>query len=266
ARTARQDLRYKPAATFASRAALRFPSQALTTAPFIRICQVLAKRPGFLIPASAASSLRNSRMLARCCAAARREGWPGGYSSRTFMNGQPSNPSDRNQSEKRSNAASSLLPGERARRQTSDFSHSTVHSLSRCSRKAATSSCFERNVLVGYGVAVLTVAAAFAALLLMQTHWQASAPVSLLLAAVIVTTWLAGTKPGLLAMALALLGFNYSYIGLTGLSGNAPIQAIGLLSFTTLACYVVWITATERGAAESLRRAHDGLQRTNEAL
>src|SRR5205807_1850025 len=46
----------------------------------------------------------------------------------------------------------------------------------------------------------------------------------------------------------------------------APIQAIRLLSFTTLACYVVWITATERGAAESLRRAHDGLQRTNEAL
>src|SRR5204862_450101 len=44
----------------------------------------------------------------------------------------------------------------------------------------------ERSVLVGYAVAVLTVAAAFAALLLMQTRWQASAPVSLLLAAVIV--------------------------------------------------------------------------------
>ena len=124
----------------------------------------------------------------------------------------------------------------------------------------------ERSVLVGYAVAVLTVAAALAALLLMQTRWQASAPVSLLLAAVIVTTWLAGTKPGALATALAILAFTYYYVGLTGLSGNAPIQAIRLLSFTTLACYVVWITATERGAAESLRRAHDGLQRTNEAL
>ena len=41
----------------------------------------------------------------------------------------------------------------------------------------------ERSVLVGYAVAVLTVAAALAALLLMQTRWQASAPVSLLLAA-----------------------------------------------------------------------------------
>jgi uncharacterized membrane protein len=54
----------------------------------------------------------------------------------------------------------------------------------------------ERSVLVGYGVAVVTVAAALAALLLMQNRWQASVPVSLLLTAVVVTTWLAGTKPG----------------------------------------------------------------------
>jgi PAS domain S-box-containing protein len=121
-------------------------------------------------------------------------------------------------------------------------------------------------VLAGYGIAVLTVAAAFAVLLLMQTRWQTSAPVSLLLAAVIVTTWLAGTKPGVLATALAILGFNYYYLGLTGLSGHAPIQAIRLLSFIALACYVVWITTTERAVAGSLRRAYDGLQRTNEAL
>jgi hypothetical protein len=51
--------------------------------------------------------------------------------------------------------------------------------------------------------------------------------------------WLAGTKPGGLATALAILGFNYYYGGLTGLSGHAPIQAIRLLSFIALACYVV---------------------------
>jgi PAS domain S-box-containing protein len=66
----------------------------------------------------------------------------------------------------------------------------------------------ERSVLVGYGVAVLTVAAALAALLLMQTRWQGAAPVFLLLAAVIVTTGLAGTKPGLLAAALAIPGLK----------------------------------------------------------
>jgi PAS domain S-box-containing protein len=124
----------------------------------------------------------------------------------------------------------------------------------------------ERSVLVGYAVAVLTVAAALAVLFLMQTRWQASAPVSLLLVAVIATTWLAGTKPGVLATALAILGFDYYYLGLGTWSDSAPIQAIRLLSFAALACYVVWITATERGAAESLRRAHDGLQRANEAL
>jgi PAS domain S-box-containing protein len=124
----------------------------------------------------------------------------------------------------------------------------------------------ERSVLAGYGVAVVTVAAAFAALLLMETRWQTSAPVSLLLAAVIVTTWLAGTKPGVLATALAMLGFNYYYLGLSGLSGQAPMQAIRLLSFIALACYVVWITTSERAVAGSLRRAYDGLQQTNEAL
>jgi PAS domain S-box-containing protein len=123
-----------------------------------------------------------------------------------------------------------------------------------------------RRLIVGYGVAVLSVAIAVMSLLLMQARWQAAAPVSMFLLAVIVSTWLGGTKPGLLATALSILGFDYFLLHLGPPLADQPIQLVRLLALGIVACYVVWVTATERGAAESLRRAHDELQRNNEAL
>jgi PAS domain-containing protein len=86
------------------------------------------------------------------------------------------------------------------------------------------------------------------------------------LIAVILSTWLGGTKPGLLAAALALLGFNYVLLRQGALPADDPAQLMREVLFGVVACYVIWITATERGAAESLRRAHSELQRNNDAL
>jgi PAS domain S-box-containing protein len=122
------------------------------------------------------------------------------------------------------------------------------------------------HLILGYGVAVLTVAAALISLLLMETHWHLSVPVSVLLLAVIISTWLGGMKPGLLAVALAVLSFDYFLVHLAGPLASHPIQAIRLVSLATVASYVVWVTATEASAAESLRRAHDELHRNNDAL
>jgi PAS domain S-box-containing protein len=124
-----------------------------------------------------------------------------------------------------------------------------------------------RMPILGYGVAVSSVAAALVCTVQMEAHWHASAPVATLLMAVILTTRVGGLRPALLATVLSLLGFAY-FVLLAG-SGSVPadsIQLVRLLALAVVACYVVWVTATERSADESLRRAHDELRRNNEAL
>jgi PAS domain S-box-containing protein len=110
---------------------------------------------------------------------------------------------------------------------------------------------------LSYGVAVVSVLAAVVGVMLMQAYWQASASVSLLLIAVIISTWLGGLKPGLLALALSTLGFVYV---------EQPVHWARLLSLAIVAAYVVWITTSQRGAGSSLRRARDELRRSNDAL
>jgi K+-sensing histidine kinase KdpD len=65
------------------------------------------------------------------------------------------------------------------------------------------------RLILDYGVAVASVATAILALSAMEAHWRTSAPVSLFLMAVIFSTLLGGIKPGLLAAALSILGFDY---------------------------------------------------------
>lgn len=60
-----------------------------------------------------------------------------------------------------------------------------------------------------YGLAVLSVAAAVISLMFMEIRWQLSVPVSVFLLAVIISAWVGGVKSGLLATALAILGFDY---------------------------------------------------------
>jgi signal transduction histidine kinase len=123
-----------------------------------------------------------------------------------------------------------------------------------------------RRVMRGYAAAIASVAAAVVMLLVMQARWHASAPVSMFVMAVIVTTWLGGTKPGLLAAALSFLSFDYFMLYVEQPASAGPIQLMRVLALATVAAYVIWLTATERRAAESLRRARDDLQKNNEAL
>lgn len=123
-----------------------------------------------------------------------------------------------------------------------------------------------RSALWGYGTAVVAVAAISIGLHMLSSRWQQSPAVSLLLIGVVVSTWLGGARSGLLATALSIMGFNYYFLGLTGSSADVPIQVVQFLSFALVAFYVVWITATERGAAKSLRQAQAALNRNNEVL
>ncbi len=111
-----------------------------------------------------------------------------------------------------------------------------------------------RSAGLGYGVPAMTVIGANLLLAAMATYWQISTPVPFFLIAVIVSAWLGGTKSGILAIALALVSFAYLYR-----STDAPVQlhAVRLSSFLLVASFVVWLTARQRRAAESLGQVAD---------
>jgi len=129
-----------------------------------------------------------------------------------------------------------------------------------------------RPVIRGYGVAVLSVIAALIISRWPVLHLQ-DAPVSLFLCAVMLSAWFGGVGPGLLATGLSVFAFDYYYIppiySLVAKPGEIP----RLLLFIVSTLFVGLLSAAQRGATESLRRARDDLketvqevQRANEAL
>jgi C4-dicarboxylate-specific signal transduction histidine kinase len=121
------------------------------------------------------------------------------------------------------------------------------------------------RVISGYGIAVLSVAAA-----LIISRWPAfhleTAPASLFLCAVMFSGWLGGVGPGLLATALSSLAFNYYFL--------EPLYSFAVKSeelprfviFSGSAVVAGALSAAQRSANESLRRARDDLRKTVQEL
>jgi len=121
----------------------------------------------------------------------------------------------------------------------------------------------------------ITVLAVTTALILAQ--WPVlqlgAAPVSLFLCAVMFSAWFGGLAPGLLATALSDLAFYYYFLPPLHSLGAKPHEIPRLLAFTVANLVVGLLTAAQRSATESVRRARDDLketvqelQRTNKAL
>jgi DNA-binding NtrC family response regulator len=130
----------------------------------------------------------------------------------------------------------------------------------------------KQAVIWGYGTAVLAVATALVLSRLSALHLE-SAPVSLFLCAVMFSAWFAGVGPGLFATVLSALSFYYYFLPPAYSFAAKPGQAPRFFIFVISALFVGSLSAAQRGAAESLRRARDRLnetvkelQRTNEAL
>jgi signal transduction histidine kinase len=116
-----------------------------------------------------------------------------------------------------------------------------------------------------YGISVLSVAAALAISRLPAVHLQ-DAPVSLFLCAVILSAWFGGVGPGLLATTLSALAFNYYFLPPTHSLGPKPDEIPRLVIFTVSALFVGSLSAAERSAIRSLRRARDDLRKTVQEL
>src|SRR6516164_8535197 len=116
-----------------------------------------------------------------------------------------------------------------------------------------------------YGAAVLSVAAAA-----LVSHWPLlhleSAPVSLLLCAIMFSSWFGGVVPGLLAFILSGLVFYYSFLPPAYSLAPKPEQIPRFVIFLVSAFFVGALSAAQRGAMESLRRAHEKLNETVQEL
>ena len=121
------------------------------------------------------------------------------------------------------------------------------------------------SVIWGYGAAVLSVAAATFA-----SHWPAlhleAAPVSLLLCAVMFSAWFGGIAPGFLAVVLSAFVFYYSFLPPIDSLASKPEQIPRFIVFVVSALFVGALSAAQRAATESLRRARDKLNETVQEL
>jgi C4-dicarboxylate-specific signal transduction histidine kinase len=121
------------------------------------------------------------------------------------------------------------------------------------------------RLIWGYGIALLSV---FSALIISRwppLHLE-TAPVSLFLCAVMITAWFGGFGPGLLATALSSLAFDYFFLPPTYSLAAKPDELPRLLIFTAAALFVGSLSAAQRSATESLKRARDDLRGTVKEL
>jgi DNA-binding NtrC family response regulator/PAS domain-containing protein len=128
------------------------------------------------------------------------------------------------------------------------------------------------SAIWAYAAAGLSVTAATLISHLPMLH-LGSAPVSLLLCAVMFSAWFGGVRPGALAVVLSALVFYYSFLPPMYSLAVKPEEIPRFLIFIVSGLFVGALSAAQRKATESLRQARDKLgetvqelKKTNEAL
>src|SRR3989454_6495604 len=129
--------------------------------------------------------------------------------------------------------------------------------------------------VVRYGVAVLCVTAVVVLALWLRPVVLAAG--QLLLAAVLITGWVSGLRPALVAWGLATLAFYYYFTPPFDSLKVEIAEAPRLMLFVLVAAFMATMSAARRRAENSLRSAREelevrvrdrtaDLQRTNERL
>jgi K+-sensing histidine kinase KdpD len=127
-------------------------------------------------------------------------------------------------------------------------------------------------VIWSYGIAVLSVIAVAIISLWPSFHLQ-TAPTSLFLCAILFGAWLGGAGPGLLATALSATVFYSYFLPPVHSLAVKPEEIPRFVVFLVAALFVWSLSAAQRRATESVRRAREDLkgtvqdfQRINEEL
>jgi len=115
------------------------------------------------------------------------------------------------------------------------------------------------SIVLRYGLAVLSVATALIIKELLRTYFD-PAPNSLFFCAVVLSSWLGGLGPGLLASSLSvgLIDYHFTspYHTLELSAEDLPRMIVFFLS----AASISWLSASQQRARESLRQARDELE------
>lgn len=116
------------------------------------------------------------------------------------------------------------------------------------------------SALRGYGLAVLTVAVALAAgLFLRNNNPRVAFP--LLLMAVAIAVWQEGTGPGILAVVLSSLAFNYFFTQPYYTLYVSLIDLPYYVEFVLFALLITWFSAVRRRVEQDLRQSRDDLEK-----
>jgi PAS domain S-box-containing protein len=115
------------------------------------------------------------------------------------------------------------------------------------------------SAILNYGLAVLSFAVTFACVTLLARILDAAPPVALFLCAIIFVARLAGLGPALLTAGLSALAFGYFYLPPSSLM-LASKDTPRIVVFAVACAFVAAVSAAQRNAEHSLRRARDQLQ------
>ena len=122
-----------------------------------------------------------------------------------------------------------------------------------------------KQSLRDYTVAVVSVAVALGILRLPIVHLQ-GAIVSLFLCAVMLSAWLGGVGPGLLAAGLSAAAFAYYFLSPVHSLIVAAEETPRFVIFVLAAILVGSLSAAQRRSMQSLRKAEETLRETQAAL
>jgi PAS domain S-box-containing protein len=115
-------------------------------------------------------------------------------------------------------------------------------------------------VVLSYGLAVVSVAIALGLALLAQLQTVHNLEFPLFLMAIAVTVWYAGAGPGVLAVVLSGLSFNYFFTQPLYTLYIEPADLPDFLVFMLFAFMIGWFSSRRRRIEQQLRQARDELE------
>lgn len=107
---------------------------------------------------------------------------------------------------------------------------------------------FKRSQSKGYGIAILTVLVAVVLTLLLWQLHKLNSIYPLFLAAVMVSSWHGGLKPGLLATVLSAMGYAYFFLPPIYSLAVSGFSVVGLVQFVLVALLISVLNTALRNA------------------
>ena len=116
------------------------------------------------------------------------------------------------------------------------------------------------SVVLRYGLAVVSVAAALGLALLAQAYAVHNPEFPLFLLSIAVTVWYAGSAPGVLAVLLSSVSFNYFFTEPLYSFYIAASDRVDFIVFVLFALIISWFSSRRRRIEQELREARDKLE------